>query len=65
MLQALRFIYAILLLGIAAFAVFGFLATFEPSDHNVLTWRVGYAAVGVGALIATIWLVVPGRRARP
>ncbi len=66
MLRAFRFVYAILLLGIAAFAVFGFMATFEPSDHNVMMWRVGYGAIAAGALIVAIWLLLPRKqKSRP
>ena len=60
--QILRLLYAVLLLGVALFAVFGFLATFEPSEQSVLPWRIGYAAVGIGAVIVVIWLLVPRRR---
>lgn len=60
--RILRLLYAVLLLAVALFAVFGFLATFEPSDQSVLPWRIGYAAVGVGAVIVAIWLLMPRRR---
>ena len=40
----------LLLLSVAAFSVFGFLATFEPTS-NALAFRIGYAAVFVGCLI--------------
>jgi len=59
--RILRLLYAVVLLGVAGFAGFGFLATFEPNE-NTLPWRIGYAAVGVGAIIVAIWLLVPRRR---
>src|SRR5688500_20289636 len=65
MLHALRFLYAILLLGIAAFAFFGFMATFEPSDHNIIMWRVGYVALASGALLAANCMAAGRPRARP
>ena len=42
------------LLAIAAFCVFGFMATFEPTDRTTefLAFRIGYAVVGVGCLVA-------------
>jgi hypothetical protein len=47
---------ALLLLAVAAFSVFGFLATFEPTS-NALAFRVGYAVVFVGSLISTGLLI--------
>lgn len=41
---------SLLLLAIAAFCIFGFMATFEPTD-NALAFRIGYAVVGVGCLV--------------
>jgi hypothetical protein len=61
--RILRLLYALLLLGVALFAVFGFLATFEPSEQSMLPWRIGYAAVGVGAVIVALWLLMPRRGA--
>jgi hypothetical protein len=44
-----RILGAVLLLGLAAFCLFGFMATYEYSDASRrLPWQVGY---GVGALI--------------
>ncbi len=39
----------VLLLSLAAFCVFGFLATFEPTDHAV-AFRIGYALIGLSCL---------------
>ena len=46
----------LLLLAIAAFCVFGFMATFEPTD-NALAFRIGYTVVGLGCLIGVGFLV--------
>lgn len=59
MRQVIRIIYALLLVCVAVFSAFGFMATFEPSDFDVVIWRIGYAAVGVGAIVAAVWLLVP------
>ena len=64
MAQIIRIVYALLLLAVAAFSVFGFLATFEPSDHNILVWRVGYAAVGIGAIVAAAWFLRPRKEGK-
>jgi hypothetical protein len=40
---------AAVLLMLAAFCVFGFLASFEPTD-NALVFRIGYAIIGIGSL---------------
>lgn len=61
MRKIIRIIYALLLVCVAAFSAFGFMATFEPMDQDVTTWRIAYAAVGVGAIIAALWLLVPGK----
>lgn len=44
---------SLLLLAVAAFCLFGFMATFEPTDRTAEFWafRIGYAVVGVGCLI--------------
>ena len=45
---------SVFLLVVAAFCVFGFMATFEPTDRTAefLAFRIGYAVVGVGCLVA-------------
>lgn len=50
------------LLAVAAFCVFGFLASFEPT-HNALAFRVGYAVIGSGCLIGAGVLIVNALRA--
>lgn len=46
-----------LLLAVAAFCGFGFLATFEPTD-NALVFRVGYTVIGIGCVIGVGFLMV-------
>lgn len=48
---------SLLLLAVAAFCVFGFLATFEPTD-NALVFRVGYTVIGIGSIAGVILLFV-------
>ena len=48
---------SLLLLAVAAFCVFGFLATFEPTD-NTLAFRIGYAVIGLGCLVGAGVLLV-------
>lgn len=50
---------SLLLLAVTAFCVFGFLATFEPTDKTTqfLAFRIGYAVVGVGSLIGVAFLM--------
>lgn len=40
---------SLILLAVAAFCLFGFLATFEPTT-NALLFRIGYAVIGVGCM---------------
>jgi hypothetical protein len=46
---------ASLLLLIAAFCVYGFLASFEPGPN--LAFRIGYPVVGVLCLGSAVWLL--------
>ena len=62
MKRILMLVYALVLLGVALLALIGFLATFEPSEFNVIPWRVGYAAFGLWTLMSAVWLVVRGFR---
>ena len=57
-MRLVRISAALPLLALAGFCVFGFLATFEPMDREgQVTLRIGYALVGVGNLLAPIWLI--------
>ena len=46
---------SIFLLAVAAFCLFGFLATFEPTS-NALVFRIGYTVVGLGCLVGAGFL---------
>ena len=43
---------SLVLLAVAAFCLFGFLATFEPTDKTTqfMMFRIGYGVVGLGCL---------------
>ena len=51
---------SILLLAVAAFCVFGFLATFEPTDKTTqfMASRIVYGLVGVGCLVGVFVLIL-------
>jgi hypothetical protein len=51
----LRVPVALLVLALAAFCSFGFLATFEPSGFPAM--RVVYGTVGIASLIGAGWLL--------
>jgi hypothetical protein len=57
---------ALLLLALAAFCVFGFLATFEPTDRTAqfLAFRIGYTVVGLSCLVGVGFLIVDGVKSR-
>lgn len=52
------------LLAVAAFCIFGFLATFEPTNNasEFLAFRIGYAVVGLGCVAGLIALIVKAVR---
>jgi len=54
-----RLISGTLLLGVSAFCVFGFLASFEPG--NGALFKIGYGALGSGCLVGAIHLLVRPR----
>ena len=59
-----RILASILLLAVAGFCVFGFMATFEPLDPGAqLVGRIFYGAVGGACVAATVWILVA--RSRP
>jgi hypothetical protein len=50
--------FALVLLMLAAFCAFGFLATFEPNDPAIaMRWRIGYGFVGFACLGGAAWLL--------
>lgn len=57
-----RLLYAAVLLGIAGFCSFGFLATFEPLEGNIMPLRIGYGLTVVAALSAAGWTLWPRPR---
>ena len=54
---------SLLLLAIAAFCAFGFMASFEPTD-NAWAFRIGYAVVGIACLVGVVLLIVNVLRRR-
>lgn len=52
---------SLLLLSVAAFCVFGFLATFEPTS-NAMAFRIGYTVIGLGCLVGVGFLVANALR---
>ena len=50
---------SLLLLAVAAFCLFGFLAMFEPATNTTqfMVLRIGYATVGVGCVLGIGFLV--------
>jgi hypothetical protein len=55
----LAIVTAILLLPIVAFCVFGFMATFEPTDRPevFIAFRIGYGVVGIACLAGVVGLI--------
>ena len=49
----MKLLRTLLLLMLAAFSGYGFLASFEPLE-GAMRWRVGYGAVGLGCLYG-VW----------
>ena len=51
---------SLFLLSVAAFCVFGFLATFEPTNNpgQFMAFRIGYAVIGIGSLVGVLLLIV-------
>ena len=60
----LAIIGSLLLLSIAAFCLFGFLATFEPTDTpgQFMAFRIAYGVIGIGCLAGIVALVVKAIR---
>jgi hypothetical protein len=52
----------LLLVAVAAFCAFGFLASFEPPGFLVFRWLYGAIAVACSMSIVALWLVSPRRR---
>ncbi len=56
-----RILFALVLFAVAAFCVFGFMATYEPPADANLPLRVIYGLVGIGCLAGAAWLAKPKR----
>lgn len=54
--RIIRIVIALVLLAVAAFCAFGFLATFEPPSHIPL--RVAYGCIGLACLAGASWLMM-------
>jgi hypothetical protein len=52
----IRFAVAVVLLCIAAFCVFGIVATYEPIQ-NPTPWRIGYGLAIAACLCGVVWIV--------
>jgi hypothetical protein len=56
MVLVARALAAIIVVAIAAFCVFGFMATYEPLDPGAqITWRIIYGAIGGICAVAAVW----------
>ena len=54
---------ALPLLGLFAFCIFGFLATFESLDPiTQMTWRAIYAIAGLGAISSILFMLKPEKK---
>jgi len=56
MRQLWRIVVGVLLLLVAGFCVFGFLASFEPGADPWHLTKAAYGVVGIGCLAAAGWL---------
>ena len=62
MFTLLRILAALAFLALAAFCLFGFMASFEPSDAPRWPWKIGYALAGIGAITASLRLFRQAKR---
>lgn len=55
---------SLLLLAVAAFCGFGFLATFEPTTNTTqfMAFRIAYSVFGLGCLVGVGFLVADALR---
>ena len=51
----MKWIFALFSLVVAGFCLFGFLATFEPGAQGAFAFRIGYAILGVAAVVGVVW----------
>ncbi|MDA0285128.1 MAG: hypothetical protein O3B13_20405 [Planctomycetota bacterium] len=66
MKQLVAILSALFLLVVAAFCVFGFMATFEPTDRTTefIAFRVAYGVIGVSCLLGAGLLIASNFRSR-
>jgi hypothetical protein len=50
---------SLVLLAVAGFCGFGYLATFEPTDRPgvFMAFRIGYAVIGIGSLAGIVAVI--------
>jgi len=55
---------SILLLAVAAFCGFAFMATFEPTDNvtQFMAFRIGYGVIGLGCVVGIGFLIAKALR---
>ncbi|MGC6566553.1 MAG: hypothetical protein ACON38_13215 [Akkermansiaceae bacterium] len=53
----------LILLAVAVFCLFGFMATFEPGANSAMLFRIVYAVVGLGCLFRAGRTIFQGGRA--
>lgn len=59
MSKLIRITIAVVLVGVAAFCIFGLLASYEPGIGPAVLFRVLYSIVGLASLGMAGWLVWP------
>ena len=58
----MKIVFALPLLGLALFCIFGFLASAEASDPSEqFRWRSGYAVLGLLSLLGAMALIFGNR----
>ena len=63
MRMLVRAVVALFLLGVAAFCIFGFLATYEPPGFP--GWRLIYGAASLACLAGAGWVLARRAKAKP
>ena len=59
----LRLVWTVPLMAVAAFCLFGFVATFEPMPHlQQWIWRAIYAMAGTTSLFTICWMWLRGKK---
>jgi len=61
-----RALAALVLIGLALFSIYGFLASYEYSEAaKRLPWQIGYGALGLVCLSGVVVVLRPRRRGSP